>query len=284
VSPAGGSQELDQYGRAQALEACLVDAGLPAELTPVDDGGQAQIDWARGHEVLARDFEQWSTLLPGAADEVDPATHEKFMDVEMDELTSDLAPALWVDGQDHTDTWIRCLESSGYTNPIYYPEEEDQKESLLIKQRMADAANNWMACARENGLPNLADVTADVGDSPYGPHAEIPLDTEPALLRTVVDACPLYDEEIIRRALDSDPTLQDDYAAGRATMGPLVLVEEPEGMQEAASLPEGFDFDSGDGLRYRELGEILNKALQEIQERYSAEQAQDPTGGTAPAG
>jgi hypothetical protein len=73
--------ELDQYGTAQALQDCLVEAGIPAELTPVD-GGEAQIDWATGHEVLARDHEQTTTVLEGPAGEVDEATLEAFAGIE----------------------------------------------------------------------------------------------------------------------------------------------------------------------------------------------------------
>jgi hypothetical protein len=166
------------------LEACLVEADLPAELTPLE-GGEAQIDWAEGHEVLARDLEQVTAVLEGTAGEVDSTVHDAFMNVEVDPLTSNLAPSLWIDGADHTDTWIACLESSGYTSPTLYME-EDPAEAEIWAQRYGDATNEWIACAREHGLPSLADVTADPGGSPNGPHAEIPLSTEPALLRAVI--------------------------------------------------------------------------------------------------
>jgi hypothetical protein len=260
-----------------ALETCLVEAGLPAQLTPVD-GGEAQIGWVEGHEVLARDFEQWTELLEGPAGEVNPTNHDAFMDVEMDPLTSDLAPALWVDGNDHTATWTKCLESSGYTNPTADPE-VDPKVDRIWAQRYADAANYWIACAREHGLPQLADTTPDGDDGPYGPHAEIPLNTGPDLLRTVVEACPIFKEDLVRRQVEGDVTLQDDIFEGRIAPIPLVLVEEPRGMQEAANTEEGFDFKSGEGKRYLELQGILYEAGQAFEEKYGREQAEKEAAG-----
>ena len=267
-------EDLDQYGRAQALEACLVEAHLPAQLTPMGDG-EAQIDWADGHEVLARDTEQVTTILEGPGGEVNPNTHQAFMDANQDPLTLDLAPALWIDGKDHTDTWTRCLQSSKYTGPTTYLE-EDSKEDQVLAQRYTDAANYWIACARENGLPHLADVKAKTEGSPYGPHAEIPLHTEPALLRTLVEACPIFDEEIVKRQMEADPTLQDDILEGNVTPIPLVLTEEPDGMQAAASLPEGFDFESGEGKRYLELNEILYEAGIALEDKYNAQKTTTP--------
>ncbi|MDR0433336.1 MAG: hypothetical protein LBH48_08580 [Bifidobacteriaceae bacterium] len=251
-----------------ALEACLTEAGLPAVLTPVD-GGEARIDWEESHEVLARDFEQWTTTLPGPTGIVDPATHDAFMDVEEDPGTFALAPSLWVDGEDHTDTWVGCLEESGYTNPTVYLE-QDPGDVTLWNQRMAEAANDWIACAREHGMSALADVNAEGDDSGYGPHVEIPLDTEPALLRTVIDACPSFNEEVFRRQTEGDPTVDDDIRNGKVAPNPTILVEEPEGMQE-----EGFDFESPEYMQRSELLTIVLEAEHEFAERYGHEQVRD---------
>ncbi|MDR1151077.1 MAG: hypothetical protein LBK72_01140 [Bifidobacteriaceae bacterium] len=264
---------LDQYGRAQELEKCLVDVGLPATLTPVEKG-EAEVTWADGHEVLARDSEQWTTVLEGPAGGVDPVTHEAFMDVSADPVTGLLAPALWIDGVDHTAAWVACLESSQYSNPsaAYEP---DPGELLLGSQRQADVANEWMACAREHGLQGLKDVTADASGMAPGPHAEIPLKTEPALLETVVEACPTFNEDYFRRVLDGDPTLEDDVSAGRVNPNPLVLVEQPADLQE-----EGHDYGSTEeDRRFEELNVILYEDEAAFGERYGAEQTQGKIGG-----
>jgi hypothetical protein len=235
-------------------------------LIPVD-GGEAEIGWSGDHEILARDFEQMTILLEGPQGEIDPAVHDAFMDVEADAVTLAPAPALWVDGTDHTDTWVRCLESSQYTNPKTYLE-QDPGEVQAWAQRLADAANNWTACAREHGMPGLTDVKPKAGDTGYGPHAEIPLTADPALLRSVLDACPSFDEEILRREIEGDPTLQDDLDAGRILPNPLVLVEEPDGLQE-----DGYDWKaSEDGRRWSELGEVLYEDEAAFGERYGSEQ------------
>ncbi|MDR1237134.1 MAG: hypothetical protein LBK28_02720 [Propionibacteriaceae bacterium] len=278
VTAASSSISLDQYGRAQELERCLVDAGLPAELAPVENG-EAEVTWVDGHEVLARDSEQWTTVLEGPAGEVDPVTHEAFMGVNADPVTGLLAPALWIDGVDHTATWAGCLESSQYSNPsaAYEP---DPGELLLGSQRQAEAANEWMACAREHGLEGLEDVAADSSGMAPGPHAEIPLQTEPGLLTSVVEACPTFNEDYFRRVLDGDPTLEDDVSAGRISPNPLVLVEQPADLQD-----EGHDYGSTEeDRRFEELNAILYEDEAEFGERYGAEQAQQNIGGQGHGG
>jgi hypothetical protein len=264
-------QDLDQYGRAQALEACLVDARLPALLTPMD-GGEAEIGWAEGHEVLSRDFENWTVLLDGPAGSIDPTTKEAFTNVDGDAATGTLAPSLWVDGKDYTRVWVGCLESSGYTNPTAYME-ADPAEDDILQQRMVDAANEWIACAREHGLPGLADVIKDDPDrGPYGPHAEIPLETDPVLLESLMQACPMFNEEYTRRQAQGDSTVQDDVLAGRLAMNPLILVEAPDGLQS-----DSFDYESEDGQRYLELQDLLYAPGYAMEEEYAREQVEHDT-------
>jgi hypothetical protein len=277
AGPVNAREDLDQYGRTQSLEACLVAAGLPALLTPMD-GGEAEIGWVEGHEVLARDFEQWTTILEGPAGEVDPAVHDAFTDVGVDPSTSNLEPALWVDGKDRTNAWIECLESSGYTNPTAYLG-QDPASAAVWSQRYADAANDWIACARDHGLPQLADVNPEVGGSPLGPYVEVPLATEPELLRTVMEACPSVNEDVRRREADGDPTLEDDIFEGRVRPDPTIEVEEPVGMQEAANTDAGYDFESEAGKRYLELNSILRESARAFEEKYGREQAQKQAAG-----
>jgi hypothetical protein len=269
------SVSLDQYGRTQVLQECLVDAGLPALLMPVE-GGEAEIGWVEDHELLARDFEQVTTVLEGPNGEIDSTTRDAFGNAK-DSQTGTLAPALWVDGVDYTETWTLCLESSGYTNPTGYLE-QDPGELLAFSQGRADAANDWMVCAREQGLPGLVDAKADASGMAPGPHAEIPFATDSALLRTVVQACPIFSEDYFRRLLEGDPTLDDDVEAGRIKADPLVLVEQPDGLQD-----DDYDFESEEGRHYLELGEILYADERAFEEKYGREQAQRNAAGDGDA-
>jgi hypothetical protein len=110
---------------------------------------------------------------------------------------------------------------------------------------------------------------ADAGGAAPGPHAEIPLATDVTLLRSVIEACPAFDEDVFRRELDGDPTLQDDLEAGRVIGNPLILVEAPPGSEE-----EGYDYGSGEYGHFEELSSILYEAEREFVDRYGAEQAQ----------
>ncbi|MDR0432277.1 MAG: hypothetical protein LBH48_03070 [Bifidobacteriaceae bacterium] len=263
----------DQYSTASALQGCLADAGLPAVVVPVD-GGEAEVGWAEGHEVVARDLDGGTTMLAGPSGAVDPAISDAVLNGDADPLTGELAPALWVDGVDKSAVWAGCLESSGYTPPS--PESDtDPGELLRGSQRQADAANDWIRCARENGLENLADVTADDSGMAPGPHVVVPLSTPPDLLRSVVAECPTFSEEMLRRTFEGDPTLGEEIMEGRGPIGPLVFAEEPVGLQE-----EGYDMEaSEDGRRFAELSEILYEGEAAFLASLEEERLSDDLGG-----
>jgi hypothetical protein len=54
---------------------------------------------------------------------------------------------------------------------------------------MAEASNQWAACARENGLPNLRDATATVDNWETKPSIEIPESTSVELFKQVLGKC-----------------------------------------------------------------------------------------------
>jgi hypothetical protein len=241
----------DQYSTAVALQECLAGVGLPAVVVPVD-GGEAEIGWEEGHEILARDLDGGTTMVVGPSGDVDPVAREAFGDGGADAEAGELAPALWVDGVDHSAVWAGCLDSSGYQAPSV-ESDTDPGELLAGSQRQAEAANDWIRCAREHGLEGLADVTADDSGMAPGPHAVVPLGTPPDLLRSVVAECPTFSEELLRRTFEGDQTLEEEIMEGRGPIGPLVFAEEPPGLQE-----EGYDMAaSEEGRRFSELSEIL---------------------------
>jgi hypothetical protein len=102
------------------------------------------------------------------------------------------------------------------------------------------------------------------------------------LLRSLLEACPNFSEEVAQRQTAGDATLEDDIRDGRVAPNPLVYVQEPEGMQEAANLPEGYDFKSGDGKHYLELQEVLYETGRALEDKYVEQAQKNATEATEP--
>jgi hypothetical protein len=164
-------REAEQVEGAEALLACLQDADLPAALTPLDKG--ARVGWqSQGHDIMARYPDGYFVPVPGKAGEFAQETIEAF------ELAHPDGYGLEVDGVDRTAPFAACHERSAYVDPTEL--DADPASELALHQRQADATNAWIACARQNGLPELADVTAAADGGP--PEALIPLTVRAAEL------------------------------------------------------------------------------------------------------
>jgi hypothetical protein len=60
-----------------------------------------------------------------------------------------------------------------------------------MKDAMVKETNKWVACARENGFPNLADLTKPKADDwETAPKALLPLTTTEVQLKGVLKKCP----------------------------------------------------------------------------------------------
>jgi hypothetical protein len=229
---------LEQYRGAEALVTCLTAANLPARLTPVDSGQAAQ-DWEEGHAIM------WTI---GDSSWGSTATVDSAVEAAFEARTAEgTLPGLFVDGQDHTETWTRCLDTSGYVDPWFTP--LDPAAELQTKRRHADATNAWIACAREHGMPELEDVTPVVDGGATYPRVEIPLTTTPDALRALVEACPHFDEDQAKRRSEPGFDTENDVP------DPTIEVQLPP-EPTASTAPNGAD-QSDEARRYSELQAIL---------------------------
>jgi hypothetical protein len=235
-SPAPHSE---QYLGAEALYACLTDAGLPARLEPVEDD-RALVNWGEGHEVLFVFANGFGGAHPGSSGEINPDVESAFWnDHSSNAAGGEIQPALMVDGVDESATWASCLEDSGYTDPQIDQPAGDPAEELKAKQQMADATNEWIACARENGLPDLVDVSATADGWTTVPEAQIPLSMTPDALRTLLGACPNFDEEQARAMMNPDFDPEADWH-----YNPSVTVKLPPEMSDPGYTPDATESDA----------------------------------------
>ncbi|MDR1294292.1 MAG: hypothetical protein LBK59_04960 [Bifidobacteriaceae bacterium] len=204
----------DQRASAEALHACLTDADLPATLSTLGTSGdQASIAWEDGHSVI------WRVPDAGAGYPWTATSGEVRAEVQEAFEAAATDYGLTVDGVDHSGDFERCWVESGYTQP---EADADPAEELTQKQAQAEATNEWVACARNHGYPDLADVTAVADGWMTQPVAVLPWDITARALRTLLEACPSFDIEEATDAFDPDtPSLPGDFVP------PMIQVPMP---------------------------------------------------------
>jgi hypothetical protein len=178
-----------------------------------------------------------------------------FTDAEQDlwnQHAQDATYLLIIDGEDHTDTLQSCHEESGYINPVDAPELDVE---IKEKQAVVEPTNKWIACARENGMPTLEDVTAVADNWVTYPAAVIPLSFTVEELEALLDACPNFDTAQAERQLDPDFDWENDYVPE-----PSIKIEDVPGMAEPEEAAQV------DLTHYNELYEVLSSQQMEFLE------------------
>ncbi|MDR0433105.1 MAG: hypothetical protein LBH48_07355 [Bifidobacteriaceae bacterium] len=191
----------DQRLTAEALYSCLVDAGLPAQIQPVNrgggDGGSGDAEAGSAEAFVTFGSHAVMQAVPGkppaislgegSAVALSEQAQQAFFDAHRDPETF----GLQIDGVDYSVDFERCYTESGYFEPVRITDEERVRQNKL----MAEATNKWTACARENGYPNLPDVLLASNDPDYYPSVELPPSITESALRSLLEACPNFDEE-----------------------------------------------------------------------------------------
>jgi hypothetical protein len=200
----------------EALWDCLRDAELPV-VVGEESAVPGHLVWEEGHRIMVR-YEDGSTDAANV-EEIDEETRLEFWGADQDPDTGEYLAGLWVDGTEYTDIWVGCWDTSGYTVPEI---EIDEGALLSARQAAADSINDWIACARYNGMPDLADVSAQADNDDQYPVLFLPLSTDPEFLRGLLEVCPVFDEELAK--LQQDPGF--DWSSS-ANAQANITVEEP---------------------------------------------------------
>jgi hypothetical protein len=217
-----------QKASAEAMASCLVDAGVEARTEDWADG-QAWVTIGGADPARMCYFEgECSDFGAQGGDGVvgTPVQEalERLASAHKEEglASGKVSPYLIVGDKDMTEAYVPCLEESGYHMPVAY---HDPDEEIADKGKYVALENEWVACARENGLPNLADVPPPVADNYESgfPFVGLPFDIDVDLLRSVVHACPPFNVEG-----------RDSYQRGGSWYDPIIDFDvDPDALDEA---------------------------------------------------
>ncbi|MDR1187458.1 MAG: hypothetical protein LBK95_08380 [Bifidobacteriaceae bacterium] len=211
ASPA--SQEPPQTEAAQDMAACLTAADIPATAEPIDGAGtpmavQVNADQmslvnfgggtglvslgSRGEETTQAEQEAFYALVA----QHDPSFSELVVAPQgeaMEKATVELAdkPFLVIGPTDHTEALVKCLEETGYTQPEYVP---DAEEELAAKQADLEVTIAWAECARQHGVTEVVDPQPPKADRHMTqPTALLPTGITAQQLQSLLEDCPSFD-------------------------------------------------------------------------------------------
>jgi hypothetical protein len=219
---------------ATALYNCLRDDGIPAEYETDPSGSPTLITFSDDHRVT------WT--LPGGYPRQNEgytqAEEEAFL-AELEQQVADIdlsagspfETKLEVDGVDHSAVFAQCVETSGYSEDAVYASINWDTTLSPWYQVMVEASNQWAACARENGWPDVTDAHMPQGDEI--PTALLPISITEDQLRQLLAVCPIYDPAIDEANAKLFEEAGNDYST------------IPEGYQEQPQV--GFDYPGFDG-------------------------------------
>ena len=244
----------EQARGAEDLVNCLAGVGIEANLDP----------WGDGQFYVQPVFDEvyllgWGGTSPGLPDGLtdsivelaskdDPMIASQYDPIRFPQeepwnqaspseedivaALSEIPPYLIVGQQDRTAEWAQCLESSGYADPVNYP---DPDQEVANKQAYLQPTLDWIACAREHGYPEIEDpfpVKAD--EYQTDPTAVLPIDMTGDQLRALLEVCPNFDQAAYDAwqadllALGTDYTAEQyEEVMGRYPVGPNIGLDAP---------------------------------------------------------
>jgi hypothetical protein len=273
----------DLVASAKTFHDCLQDAGLPVDFQNDLDNLPTIVKFADNvSAVYIVPAGYYGMSTNASQDDI-----EEVMDLA--EGVDHPEPMLKVDGVDYTADWVRCHDESGYDETLVVQSALQSPTVMEIWRKYADASNEWAACARENGWPEVKDavINANTGKT-EAPMALLPPTISETQLRALLEVCPNFDLEQAEKNAEllqemaanpsDDVRLPDGYV-----MEPLVGFDYPgfDGKDINLVTGEGPDIPANETTdQLYKLQTIVNEASTEF---YSSNVLGGSAASSAPA-
>jgi hypothetical protein len=180
----------DLVAAAKTFHDCLQDAGLSVDFQNDLDGLPTIVKFTDDvSAVYIVPAGYYGSSLNATQDDI-----EEIMDLVQG--VDDPEPILKVDGVDYSADWVRCHDLSGYDETKVLASALESPTIMEIWRGYADASNEWAACARDNGWPDVKDavINANTGKTEV-PMALLPPTISETQLKALLEVCPNFDED-----------------------------------------------------------------------------------------
>ncbi|MDR2253534.1 MAG: hypothetical protein LBD97_06720 [Bifidobacteriaceae bacterium] len=226
AQPSGSETSGSQRDTAVAFQECLLENEISAALWDIDDS-TALVALIVSQAVAWNPIDGvWNSFLEADGSDMDAVSKAFFEDISQNEPTS---PKLMIQGIDRSAEYAECFVMSGYFEPA---EVSDPTLELEEKTAAAEASNNWAACARAAGYPQIKDTDPPVADD-YAtrPEIVIPLTVTPDELRALIAECPFAGV-----AFGDEGLVYPNIVVAEPTPGPLFEADSARSLELAEVL------------------------------------------------
>jgi hypothetical protein len=244
------------------MAACLAGKSISASLSNQDDG-QTHLSIDLPHGGPSPKAFVWVMADGSSSQLTDDEESNELVEAAVAEGRS----LLWLEGVDRTADYDACAAETQFAQPSLFA---DPAAELRVKQLQTDLNNDFAACARANGFPEIEDQPPpdlDGGATTAPPAIELPWRITEEELRDLLDRCPTYDEARLRELADgeSDGThwLEEEILGPSLTIG-VSGRDSPDGVVSDEDFPRWESLE-------KTKAEIANSQLAEFIERLAAE-------------
>jgi hypothetical protein len=258
----------DTVAQAKAFHDCLSDAGLEVGYQNDTNGAPTIVIFTGAAKVLGIDPDG----IPYTSQAVSESEFQDYLAQLPDD--SDQVADLRVDGQDYTDVWVSCHQSSGYSTMNAINGILNSPFGTDMFQKLVLASNDWAACARENGFPEVQDAhLPQARDLTQVPTALLPASITEAQLRALLETCPNFDAARMKAndllALQMNQSDQLDQLPEGFYLPPSIGFDYPGFNGEGGDI-SGASVAPGDQTAQRLTGllDVLNEALMDYYSQY----------------
>jgi hypothetical protein len=224
TKPATPTPPGTQVERAEAMYACLSDRGFAAVLEDIrpneswvwvepenPQDSVVQVD-ATGQSFFWSKT-NWSEMGLGDA-EATQARTEWIEKLAKAAAESPYGYVVYAGEVDRTEDFGACADLSGYLWPLL--DDMDPAKRLEQKQRIAEASNDWAACARAHGVPGVVDARVTEEDSPV---ALLPAGVIEGQIRELLVQCPPFDQALLEANQEALAQGRDDDVRATPIIG-----------------------------------------------------------------
>ncbi len=218
---------------AQAQADCMSAAGIPAAVIDNPQGDPTRVVPSGDHVVMMyADGIGVSWNGNKVTGDVRPPTEDQKKSMMNLGTQGSTNPFLIIDGIDHSEAFIACLNETGYSDIAAQSVMSQNRLDPATIARQVEANNIWAACVRQNGWPEVEDSVMPLDlETVEWPVVRLPSTITETQLRQLLAACPNFDPEQMEKLqeyqrTESDPTRwPDDYLPE-----PSIQIDPPEGL------------------------------------------------------
>ena len=175
---------------AETYYQCMTNAGITVDLMTNQAGQNNAVQFSNDYELVEWRDQNGEGHVRRDGDNNDPDYQKR-----VDDYVSSIGDPyeLILDGVNYSEAYKRCMTESGYDDDAAWKSFEWTNDPEYM-QSMVDVSNRWAQCARNNGWPDVQDISMP-DDLSVAVSVQLPWSITEDQLRQLLDVCPNTDDQ-----------------------------------------------------------------------------------------